>query len=157
LWSNRANDLSACEFQYFHKQMNSRRTFLTTIALLAVRAASAQAANTDHSPKTPQGGKSAGRLTGVRSITVEELARDREGSQGRSVGCQIVFNASVLVGGTDSRMHIDGTGDLGIATIHNTPKDFVLLPNQKVRIRGLIVDQWYGVWQIWCYEIKKAV
>ena len=136
--------------------MNSRRTFLSTLALLAVRAASGSAANTDSSPQTPEGGKSAGRLKGVRSITVEELARDREGSQGRSVGCQIVFNASVLVGGADSRMHIDGMGDLGIATIHNAPKNFGFVPNEKVRVRGLIVDQWYGVWQIWCYEMKKA-
>src|SRR4051812_45151293 len=105
--------------------MNSRRGFLSTLGLLTVGMASAPAAKSSRSPQRPEVGKSGGRLEGVRSITVEELARDlrKEPSQRRFAGYQIEFNASVLVGGSDMRVHINGIDNLGIANIHNLPKD----------------------------------
>ena len=73
------------------------------------------------------------------------------------VGRQIAFSATVLMGEGDPRVRIHGANNLAIAAIHNVPKSVKLSPNQEIKVRGLVVDRWYDVWQIWCYEVKPGL
>jgi hypothetical protein len=47
-------------------------------------------------------------------------------------------------------------GKFDTAVIHNALADNHLKAGDKVQVRGLIVDQWYGVWQVWQYTMKLA-
>jgi len=103
--------------------------------------------------------ESAGRK-GVPSLTVEELARDlrQEGFQWRFIGHQIAFTARVVNPGTAPTVRIKGLDedDFNTAVIHNAPAESHFKLGDKVHVKGLIVDQAYGVWQIWSYGISPV-
>jgi hypothetical protein len=100
--------------------------------------------------------KDAGR-EGTERITVEELAKRlrEEGFQWKFVGRQITFTATVLTPGAAPRVRIEGMdkGKLDRAILHHVAADNHLKPGDKVRVTGLIVDQGYGIWQIWRYSL----
>jgi hypothetical protein len=96
------------------------------------------------------------RLKGVPVVTVEELAAAirKEGFQGRFIGRQITFMAVVLTAGTAPRVRIEGMdpGKLDTAALHHGGSETSVQVGQRLKVRGLIVDQWYGVWQVWQYD-----
>ncbi len=101
-----------------------------------------------------------GRAKGAPTITVEKLAEElrTEGFQWRFVGRQITFTATAIEGGANPRLRIDGLkkDSFDTAVLHNARPDIQLKPGEKVRVTGLIVDQWYAVWQIWRYEMDRV-
>lgn len=80
----------------------------------------------------------------------------QEGFQWRFIGRQITFRATVLAAGAAPRVRIEGLdrGRHDTASLHNLGADNRLKPGDKVEVRGLIVDQWYGVWQVWRYSLQ---
>jgi hypothetical protein len=106
-----------------------------------------------------QGGDDEG-LKGVPKTTVEELVVSlrKEGFQWRFVGRQITFTATVVAAGAAPRVKIADMdeGKLDTAVIHNALADNHLKAGEKVQVHGLIVDQWYGVWQVWKYTMKVS-
>jgi hypothetical protein len=125
-----------------------RRNMLASLGLVTL---AAFASADEPAPKAKSG------LKGVPAITVEELAAAirKEGFQWRFIGRQITFTGVVLNAGEAPRVRIDGMDKdkLDTAVIHNTLADNRLQAGDRVRARALIVDQWYGVWQVWKYEI----
>jgi hypothetical protein len=99
-------------------------------------------------------------LQGVPAITVEELAQAlrTEGFQWKFVGRQIAFRATVLDAGATPRVRIAGLDKdrFDTARLHNVAADNRLKAGDQVQVRGLIVDQWYAVWQVWKYELKVS-
>lgn len=96
---------------------------------------------------------------GVPQITVEQLKKEirQEGFQWRFIGHEIEFTSSKWEG---NRVHIDGMEKeiLDTAVIHFGEGRVNRFDNlgEKIRVRGLIVDQWYGVWQIWPYSMTNV-
>ncbi len=88
-------------------------------------------------------------------ISVEELVAEmrKEGFQWRYIGRQITFTAVVTTAGPALRVRIEGM-DNGKAVLHPLRYENSAKVGQKVKVRGLLTDQCYGVWQVWCYEIS---
>lgn len=97
-------------------------------------------------------------LKGVPTTTVEELAGSirEEGFQWKFIGRQIAFTSTVITVGAAPRVRIEGMDkdNFDTAVIHNAPANNRLKAGDMVQLRGLIVDQWYGVWQVWRYEMR---
>jgi len=97
-------------------------------------------------------------LKGVPALTAAELdaALRKEGFQWRFIGRQIRFTATVVAAGATPRVRIEGMGSrlLNTAVLHHAPVDHHLKAGDRVQVRGLIVDQWYGVWQVWQYQLS---
>ena len=131
----------------------NRRDVLTSLGLAALGASHGHTAEPDRGPMQF-------RLEGVPTTTVEELASAlrKEGFQWKHIGRQIGFTATVLTSGAAPRVRIEGMdkGHFDTAVIHNALADIALKAGGKVRFRGLIVDQWYGVWQVWRHEMRLA-
>lgn len=94
---------------------------------------------------------------GIPTVTVEQLAADlkKDGFQWSFLGRQMSFTATVLTVGTAPRVRIVDINDdrFGTAALHNISGANLLKVGDKIKVRGLLVDQWYGVWQIWKYEV----
>lgn len=92
--------------------------------------------------------------------TVAELARElrEEGFQWRFLGRRLAFTATVLTHKNQLHVQIDGMDKerFDTAMIHNLPPNLELKPGERLQISGMIVDQWYAVWQIWNYEISRV-
>ena len=71
---------------------------------------------------------------------------------------QITFNATVLRPGAKPEVRIDGLekDHFDQAVLHNALADNQLKAGDRVRVTGLIVDQFYGVWQVWKYELRAV-
>lgn len=41
------------------------------------------------------------------------------------------------------------------AALHHLRPDVKLTAGDRIKVSGMIVDQWYAVWQIWCYNIER--
>ena len=125
----------------------NRRDILTTLGIATFGASLCNAAETEK-----------GR--GLPATTAEDLAAAvrKEGFQWKFVGRNITFTGVVVDEGTVPRVRIDGMekDNLDSAAIHNAPANKSLATEDKVELHGLIVDQWYGVWQVWCYELTLA-
>jgi hypothetical protein len=95
------------------------------------------------------------RLKGVPMTTVEELVASlrKEGFQWKFIGRQIDFRGTVLSAGPVPRVRIAGMDKdkLDTAWLHTTNTDNSVKVGQQLQIRGLIVDQHYGVWRVWKY------
>ncbi len=93
---------------------------------------------------------------GVPRISVEELAAAirKEGFQWRHIGRQIAFTAVVEAAGAAPRVRIEGMdkGKFDTAVLYRGGSDNSVKVGQRVKVRGLVVDQAYGVWQVWCHE-----
>ncbi len=126
--------------------------FLVTL-LLVIHVPTIEAAD---KVQPPPGAKKGSRDE-VPTITVEDLVSGlrKEGFQRKFIGHQIEFTAIVLRGGAQPRIRIEGMerDRFDTAVIHHAPPENRLKSGDKVQVRGLIVDQWYGVWQIWKYEM----
>jgi len=98
--------------------------------------------------------------TGAPAITVGELAAElrKKGFRWNVVGRQITFNATVLRPGAKPEVRIDGLekDHFDQAVLHNALADNQLKAGDRVRVTGLIVDQFYGVWQVWKYELRAV-
>jgi hypothetical protein len=130
----------------------NRREVLTSLGFVALGASTCPAS--EPGPKEKSG------LKGVPTVTVEELAAAirKEGFQWRFIGRQITFTGVVVTAGAAPHVRVDGMDKdkLDTAALHNSAADNGLKPGDKVQVRGLIVDQWYGVWQVWKYELVKT-
>jgi hypothetical protein len=127
-----------------------RRELLGTLGVVAMggSAGAARASNNQESPH----------LKGVPVVTVEELAAAirEEGFQWRHIGHQFDFIGIVVDAEENPRMRIEGMdeGKADTAVLHPRVADHSLKVGQRVQVRGLIVDQWYGVWQVWRYGLS---
>src|SRR5215213_6476213 len=105
--------------------MNSRRIWLSSVALFAAGVAAGSAISKEAPRSHARTGSSLGHVKGIRIVPVEDLVGNpgKDGSQSRFVGCQTAFDATVLIGGVDMRVRIDGTNAFELATIHNAPRN----------------------------------
>lgn len=100
-------------------------------------------------------------LTDVPAITVGELrtAIEKQGFQWSFIGKRLEFSAIVISKDNHFKLRINGLqkDKLDIAVLHNSSSKAFTVGDQ-LEVSGLIVDQQYGVWQIWQYAIarKKA-
>lgn len=97
---------------------------------------------------------------GTPTTTVEQLAASvrAEGFQWKFLGQRLEFTGEVVREGQHAQLRIEGMekDKLDTAALHNARPDMKLKVGDRVRVRGMIVDQWYAVWQVWCYEMSRA-
>lgn len=107
------------------------------------------------SPEPRDAGSS---LSDVPAITVKELraAIAKKGFQWSFIGKRLEFSATVISKDDHFTLRINGLQEnkLDTAVLHNSSsKAFAI--GEQLEVDGLIVDQWYGVWQIWQYTIAR--
>ncbi len=94
----------------------------------------------------------------IPAITVEELASGlrKDGFQWTPIGKQMTFRCLVIRAGASPTVQIEGMkkDSMDTAVLHNMLSDNTLKVGDTLDVTGLIVDQWYGVWQIWEYSTK---
>src|SRR4051812_3121721 len=94
-------------------------------------------------------------LKGVPVTTVEELVTTlrKEGFQWRFIGRQIDFKGTVISESPNLRVRIAGMDKdrLDTAWLHLTSVENSVKKGQQVEVRGLLIDQHYGVWRVWVY------
>jgi hypothetical protein len=100
------------------------------------------------------------KLEGVAGITVAELAAAlrKEGFQWRFVARLLEFKATVVSPRPHLEVRIHGLDEdfFDTAVLHNARPDQTWKVGDQLRVEGLIVDQWYGVWQIWEYSATRV-
>lgn len=133
---------------------NTRRGFLSQAVTAALGVGGGSAARAADVPASKS------KFESIPSVTVKELAQGirEEGFQWKFLARQLVFTGTVVEASPMIRIRIDGMDDgkLDHAALHQPGTRMELKAGERLEVRGLLVDQWYGVWQVWCYQVSRV-